>query len=241
MSSMRNAVQRRNHKERGQPEERKKWGLLEKHKDYSARARDFNDKKKKLKALKQKVLDKNPDEFYFGMMSRKGPATTGKNRTGTVNGDRGNEALSQEAVRLFKTQDLGYVRTMRNKALKDVEELEGRAMGIKGAGKKVVFVDDEEEQRRKVESVAMSTDEDDEDSDGEEVDSDDIEAKNFRKMQQKEADKLETRLNMARERLDVLTETERALELQRARMAKSPTVGGVTKKGVKFKVRQRKR
>jgi hypothetical protein len=32
MSSMRNAVQRRNHKERGQPEERAKWGLLEKRK-----------------------------------------------------------------------------------------------------------------------------------------------------------------------------------------------------------------
>ncbi|KAG4443256.1 hypothetical protein IFR05_001299 [Cadophora sp. M221] len=241
MSSMRNAVQRRNHKERGQPEERKKWGLLEKHKDYSARARDFNDKKKRLKALKQKVLDKNPDEFYFGMMSRKGPTTTGKNRTGTVNGDRGNEALSQEAVRLFKTQDLGYVRTMRNKALKDVEELERRAAGIKGAGRKVVFVDDEEEQRRKVESADMDMDDEDEDSDGEEVESGDIEAKNFRKMQQKEADKLEIRLSTARERLDVLTETEQALELQRARMAKSPTVGGVTKKGVKFKVRQRKR
>ena len=32
MSSMRNAGQRRNHKERAQPEERKKWGLLEKRK-----------------------------------------------------------------------------------------------------------------------------------------------------------------------------------------------------------------
>ena len=32
MSSMRNAVQRRNHKERGQIQGREKWGLLEKHK-----------------------------------------------------------------------------------------------------------------------------------------------------------------------------------------------------------------
>lgn len=32
MSSMRNAVQRRNHKERGQLQGREKWGLLEKHK-----------------------------------------------------------------------------------------------------------------------------------------------------------------------------------------------------------------
>ncbi|KAK0123001.1 hypothetical protein ONS96_010015 [Cadophora gregata f. sp. sojae] len=241
MSSMRNAVQRRNHKERGQPEERQKWGLLEKHKDYSARARDFNDKKKKLKALKQKVLDKNPDEFYFGMMSRKGPATTGKSRTGTINGDRGNEALNQEAVRLFKTQDLGYVRTMRNKALKEVDELERMALGIKGAGRKVIFVDDEDEQWQKVESADQDLEHFDEDYEVEDSESDDIEAKNFRKMQQKETDKLETRLNMARERLDVLTKTEQALELQRARMAKSPTVGGVTKKGGKFKVRQRKR
>lgn len=32
MSSMRNAVQRRNHRERAQPLEREKWGVLEKHK-----------------------------------------------------------------------------------------------------------------------------------------------------------------------------------------------------------------
>lgn len=193
-----------------------------------------------MKVLKQKVLDKNPDEFYFGMMSRKGPSTTGKNRTGTVNGDRGNEALSQEAVRLFKTQDLGYVRTMRNKALKEVEELERRAVGIKGAGKKVVFVDDEEEQRQKVGDTAEMHIDSDEDDD-KEAETDDIETKNFRKMQQKEVDKLESRLDSARERLEALTDAEQALELQRARMAKSPTVGGVTKNGAKFKVRQRKR
>ncbi|PMD61300.1 U3 small nucleolar RNA-associated protein-like protein Utp11 [Hyaloscypha bicolor E] len=230
---MRNAVQRRNHRERGQPEERAKWGLLEKHKDYSARARDFNQKKSKLKALRQKVLDKNPDEFYFGMMSRKGPATMGKNRTGTVNGDRGNEVLSQNAARLFKTQDLGYVRTMRNKALKEVEELEKRSKGIQGEGKKMIFVGDEEEQRRKLEDVDMDEDED--------QDEDDKAARRLRKMQEKEADKLEAKLTVARERLKALTDAEEALELQRAKMAKSPTVGGVTKQGVKFKVRERKR
>jgi U3 small nucleolar RNA-associated protein 11 len=181
------------------------------------------------------VLDKNPDEFYFGMMSRKGPATMGKNRTGTVNGDRGNEVLSQTAARLFKTQDLGYVRTMRNKALKEVDELEKRSKGLKGEGKKVIFVGDEEEQRQKLENTDMEGDED------EDQDEDDKEARRLRKLQQKEADKLETRLTVARERLKALTEAEEALELQRAKMAKSPTVGGVTKQGVKFKVRERKR
>jgi len=233
MSSMRNAVQRRNHRERGQPEERQRLGLLEKHKDYSARARDFQHKRTKLKALRQKVLDKNPDEFYFGMMSRKGPATMGKNRTGTVNGDRGNKVLSQDAARLFKTQDLGYVRTMRNKALKEVDELEKRSKGIKGNGKKVVFMDDEQEYRHKFQDAEMQDDADEDELDDE--------AKKFRNMQQKEADKLEARLTVARERLKALTEAEEALESQRAKMARSPTVGGVTKQGVKFKVRERKR
>ena len=157
----------------------------------------------------------------------------GKNRTGTVNGDRGNEVLSQNAARLFKTQDLGYVRTMRNKALKEVEELEKRSKGIQGEGKKIIFVGDEEEQRRKLEGVDMDENED--------QDEGNKAARRLRKMQEKEADKLEAKLTVARERLKALTDAEEALELQRAKMAKSPTVGGVTKQGVKFKVRERKR
>lgn len=160
----------------------------------------------------------------------------GKGRTGTVNGDRGNEVLSQDAVRLFKTQDLGYVRTMRNQTQKEVEELERRSKGIKGEGNKIVFVDGEEEQRRKAE-VANDSDED------EDMEEEDVtpEQKTFRKMQARESEKLETRLEMARERLEALTAAEQALEMQRAKMAKSTTVGGVTKAGVKFKVRERKR
>jgi U3 small nucleolar RNA-associated protein 11 len=176
------------------------------------------------------------------MMSRKGPATTGKNRTGTVNGDRGNEVLSQEAVRLFKTQDLGYVRTMRNKALKEVQVLEMRAKGIRGEGKKVVFVDDEVEQRRRAGEVEVEEDDIDmDDEDKEEETKISIEEKNRQKLQQKETDKLEGRLEVARERLKALTQAEEALDLQRAKMAKSPTVGGVSKQGVKFKARERKR
>lgn len=147
-----------------------------------------------------------------------------------------------EAVRLFKTQDLGYVRTMRNKALKEVEELEKRAVGIKGAGKKVVFVDDEEQQRLKAEQdTELDIDSDDSEEETE-AKSEDIEARNLRRMQLKEAVKLEGRLNAARGRLEALTDAEQALEIQRTKMGKSPTAGsGITKKGVKFKVRERKR
>ncbi|KAH6669492.1 putative U3 small nucleolar RNA-associated protein 11 [Halenospora varia] len=249
MSSMRNAVQRRNHRERGQPEERKKWGLLEKHKDYSLRAKDHNLKKSKLKALKQKVLDKNPDEFYFGMLSRSGPSTMGKKRTGTVNGDRGNEVLSQEAVRLFKTQDLGYVRTMRNQTLKEVKGLEERLVLARSVsrsqvddeidsgftGRKTVFVDDEVEAEERVLAA------EDMELEMEEEEGLSIEEKNRRKLQRREAEKLENKLEITRERLKALTEAEEALEMQRARMAKSPSVGGINKNGVKFKVKERKR
>jgi U3 small nucleolar RNA-associated protein 11 len=97
-------------------------------------------------------------------------------------------------------------------------------------------VDDEEEQRQKLEDVDMENEEDAEDAEG-----DDKEARRLKTRQAKEADKLEARLTVARERLKALTEAEEALELQRAKMAKSPTVGGVTKQGLKFKVRERKR
>ncbi|KAG9249341.1 putative U3 small nucleolar RNA-associated protein 11 [Calycina marina] len=236
MSSMRNAIQRRNHRERGQPEERAKWGLLEKHKDYSARARDFNVKKAKLKALKQKAAEKNPDEFYHGMLSTSGPAARGKNRTGTINGDRGNQVLSTEAVRLFKTQDLGYVRTARNVAAKEVEALEKKVLGRRRDGKKIVFVDGVEEQIGKLVGNEKASEYDEED-----VPAETKEAKKLRKLQELAAEKLEARLDAARERLSVLNEAEAALDLQRAKMSKSPTVGGVNKNGVKFKVRERKR
>ena len=168
------------------------------------------------------------------MMSKKGP-TTGKRSTGTINGDRGNAVLSQDAVRLFKTQDLGYVRTMRNKTQKEVDDLERRVMGIRGEGRKIVFVEDVEEQDERIgEDVDMDEDED------EEVEVD-LEAKKLRKLQEKETHKLELKLTVARERLKALSQAEEALDLQRAKMAKSPTVGGVNKNGVKFKVRERKR
>jgi hypothetical protein len=49
MSSLKNAISRRTHKERAQPAARKKFGLLEKHKDYVVRAKDFHRKEKTIK------------------------------------------------------------------------------------------------------------------------------------------------------------------------------------------------
>jgi U3 small nucleolar RNA-associated protein 11 len=49
------------------------------------------------------------------------------------------------------------------------------------------------------------------------------------------------RLEAAKARLKVLTDVEDALDLQRAKMAKLVTVGGINKHGVRFKIRERKR
>ena len=69
MSSLRNAVPQKTHKERHQPGKRQKLGLLEKHKDYVQRAKDYNKKQATLKKLEQKAAFRNPDEYYFKMVN----------------------------------------------------------------------------------------------------------------------------------------------------------------------------
>jgi U3 small nucleolar RNA-associated protein 11 len=105
-SSLRNSIHRRNHKERSQLSHRTRLGILEKHKDYVQRARDYHSKQDRLTRLKQKAAERNKDEFYFSMTREK-----------TIGGvhvkDRGNEALPVDIVKVLKTQDENYVRTMR--------------------------------------------------------------------------------------------------------------------------------
>lgn len=57
------------HRERRQPEYRKKFGYLEKKEDYKKRALDHNIKAKRLKKLKNKALERNPNEFHFHMIN----------------------------------------------------------------------------------------------------------------------------------------------------------------------------
>ncbi|KAI1610174.1 small-subunit processome [Exophiala viscosa] len=122
MSSMRNAVTRRPHKERAQPKSREKWGILEKHKDYSLRAQDYNLKKKKLGQLSQKAQERNPDEFAFGMLSQ-GKAGLGKHKASRTADGAESARLSHDAVKLLKTQDAGYLRTVAAKGRKEIDKL----------------------------------------------------------------------------------------------------------------------
>jgi U3 small nucleolar RNA-associated protein 11 len=102
MSSLRNAIPRPAHKERSQPEARKRFGILEKHKDYIIRANAYHKKQETLKILRQKAAFKNPDEFNFKMINSK--TVDGRHRPK----DEVNK-YSAEELMIMKTQDIGYV------------------------------------------------------------------------------------------------------------------------------------
>ena len=89
-------------KERSQPAKRAKLGLLEKHKDYVERARNFHAKEKRIAALQAKADLKNPDEFYFKMQR-------GKTKGGVAQLGPKSKGLDMDTVKVLKGQDLGYV------------------------------------------------------------------------------------------------------------------------------------
>lgn len=238
---MRNAVQRRNHRERAQPLERAKWGLLEKHKDYSLRAKDHNTKKRKLKHLTDKARDRNEDEFYFAMVNSSSEGGRKRAKQGEENG--GGKSLDHDVVRLMKTQDAGYLRTalqharLERKALEEEVVLQTRMNKEEAAGRRIVFG-----KRAAIAVVPLVVDDDgngDEEADGGNSEEG---VKIETEAEKKKTHKLEVnqrKLDALRTREEQLSVALRALEDQRARM--SGSLGGVTKTGVTFKPKQRKR
>lgn len=208
------------------------------------------------------------------MLSRKGPATAlsagTKRWDGTVAGDRGNKSLDMDVVRLLKTQDMGYIRTVRNVAMKEVQQLEERVISLGGDLDTLLHAEDEDEDDMDFDFGAemkprkstftkskkiVFTDAEDEREDRIRQDTEqhspevgEGDAKSEKETPEKRAEekqklleKLQRRLQNARKKQRVLAEAEQALEVQRAKMAKTATMGGTTKTGKKFKVRERKR
>lgn len=138
MAKLVHNVQKKQHKERSQTLDRAKYGLLEKKKDYKLRANDFHKKQAALKALREKANQHNPDEYYHAMTRRK------TDSDGIIVTDRGNEVLSVAQMKLYKSQDVNYVRTMRLHEKEKADRLR-KLLDFKANGKHTVFVDLEEQ------------------------------------------------------------------------------------------------
>jgi len=137
---------RRSYRERGQVSGRTKLGLLEKHKDYVIRARDYHSKQKRLHSLKEKARMRNPDEFYHKMISTSTKVTNGRSEKGRsyfitavcvvqdgVHVNERNEAFPSDTIKLLKTQDSNYVNLKASQEKKKVERLQSTLHMIGGA------------------------------------------------------------------------------------------------------------
>ncbi|XP_068426533.1 probable U3 small nucleolar RNA-associated protein 11 [Clinocottus analis] len=146
MASFRKALKsrQRNHHERSQPEFRKHFGLLEKKKDYKLRAEDYHRKENTLAALRKKALDKNPDEFYYNMISSKL-----QDGVHIPNKPKEEVEVTEEQKRVMRTQDIKYVEMKRVAEAKKIERLKGELhlldAGSKEKNRHTFFVDSKAE------------------------------------------------------------------------------------------------
>ncbi|OBA16963.1 U3 small nucleolar RNA-associated protein 11 [Metschnikowia bicuspidata var. bicuspidata NRRL YB-4993] len=136
MAKLVHNVQKKQHKERSQTSDRARFGLLEKKKDYKLRANDHHRKQAALKVLKQKAAQYNPDEYYHAMTKKR------TDQHGVLVRDRGNENLSTGQMKLLKSQDVNYVRTMRLNESQKADKLR-KSLDFQAQGKHTVFVDTE--------------------------------------------------------------------------------------------------
>jgi U3 small nucleolar RNA-associated protein 11 len=146
MSSLRNAVKRKTHKERAQPSKRAKFGLLEKSKDYRLRARDYRRKKGRIRVLKEKAEYRNPDEFYMSM-------SNARTKDGVhVGNDEAGGVLSSSVLKGMRAQDGSYEQTKLNEEALKISKLQSKMTFLsKNLGNKHVhFV----EKRSEVDSFA---------------------------------------------------------------------------------------
>mmetsp|Transcript_37449 Transcript_37449/g.121013 ORF Transcript_37449/g.121013 Transcript_37449/m.121013 type:complete len:257 (+) Transcript_37449:42-812(+) len=137
MSSLRHVVKSRPYRERSQPAARAKLGLLEKHKDYVLRARDFHKKQDTIHRMREKAAAKNPDEFYFGM--NRSQMTGGVHKKAKEAGPSGDE------LKAFRKDDATYVAMKHKMESQKVAKLRANLHGVSQQqppqNKRTVFVD----------------------------------------------------------------------------------------------------
>lgn len=144
MAKLVHDIQKKQHRERSQLTGRARLGMLEKHKDYVKRAQDYHKKQNTLKALREKAKERNPDEYYHAMNTRrvddKGLLIKSRYEDGE------DPSLDMDQVKLLKTQDSNYIRTLRQVELKKLQR-DKQLIGYKSQSKHTVFVDDQDSMR----------------------------------------------------------------------------------------------
>eukprot|EP01063_Lacrimia_lanifica_P022075 TRINITY_DN29780_c0_g1_i1.p1 TRINITY_DN29780_c0_g1~~TRINITY_DN29780_c0_g1_i1.p1 ORF type:complete len:263 (+),score=142.12 TRINITY_DN29780_c0_g1_i1:38-790(+) len=68
-AALRKAFKGKDHDERGQTRARRRFGQLEKKKDYLVRAKSYKNKRDKLQKMRLAAATRNPDEFHTSMMN----------------------------------------------------------------------------------------------------------------------------------------------------------------------------
>jgi U3 small nucleolar RNA-associated protein 11 len=104
------------YKERVTPASRKKFGHLERHKDYVERAKDFHHKEDTLKKLRLAAATKNPDEFNRDML--KAQLKNGVHFNANTQGKKTTKVKVRE-----NTEDLTHLMYARTHQAKVVEKL----------------------------------------------------------------------------------------------------------------------
>jgi len=123
------------------------WDFWRKKKDYAARAKDFKGKQTRLKSLKRKALERNPDEFYWKMTKTK------LTEDGIHELDNPQEeVLTAEQQNLMETQNIGYVRWKLQIEQKKVIRLRDRLKQLEAIAspkQHIYFVDSKSEAKKK--------------------------------------------------------------------------------------------
>jgi U3 small nucleolar RNA-associated protein 11 len=113
--AMKHLIKTRTYRERSQPGARQHLGMLEKHKDYVLRAKDFHRKEDTLQKLREKASFRNPDEYYMKMAHTK--------TEGGVHRKRAAENPTQDEMKAFKKEDANYLMVKQTAEAKKVERL----------------------------------------------------------------------------------------------------------------------
>lgn len=145
MSSWKKAAKagQKTHRERHQPDARKHLGLLEKKKDYIARARNFQEKQATIKLLRKRALNKNPDEFHFHMINSK--------LTNGVHREKKEAEHTPEQIKLMETQDINYIRYRKHIESRKINKLQSELHMLdttnETPNQHIFFTDDNEEMK----------------------------------------------------------------------------------------------